>query len=98
MMSDLLKNFVENMSQRSFLSILLAFYEQLKLFRSFGFVKISADESSDNELPQPNTAANTAELTKFPTKKKEDRDRGYNIETEPDLRRDAREEAFSLKG
>jgi len=65
-------------------------YEPKHSYKNFKFVKVSNQDSGELEMPE----INVVDPSKQPVKRKEERERSYNIETEPDLRKDAREGEF----
>jgi len=65
-------------------------YEPTHSYKNFKFVKVSNGDSGELEMPE----IHVVDPSKQPMKRKEDRERSYNIETEPDLRKDAREGEF----
>jgi len=66
-------------------------YEPQHSYKNFKFVKVNSNQDS-GELEMPEI--HVVDPSKQPVKRREDRERSYNIETEPDLRKDAREGEF----
>jgi len=64
-------------------------YEPTHSYKNFKFVKVN-NQDSELELPE----IHVVDPSKQSVKRREERERSYNIETEPDLRKDAREGEF----